>query len=290
MIEQSGNAQFIFLHNHAGLLTSVILGDYEGAERWNELATRYLATGGNIHFSLADQYLFSSLLLTHKLETCSEGERAALLQAVTDGEQKLEKLAKNCPANFAHKHHLLRAEIARVEGAPQEVVVDEYSLAIASAGDDFVHLRALSSERFADYWASKKQPRIARLFLEEAFYLYERWGAAAKLRQLSRNHPDVFTSPAALAVGLGSGDNVRKTGLLQAGSLDVESIIKATRAISSEVKVDRLLARLMATIIENAGAERGSLILPDATGELYVGEEIDVEIAIEALPAPAEEV
>lgn len=43
-------------------------------------------------------------------------------------------------------------------------------------------------------------------------------------------------------------------------SLDTEAIIKASRMLSQEIRLEQLLARLMHIVIENAGAEKGLLI------------------------------
>ena len=49
------------------------------------------------------------------------------------------------------------------------------------------------------------------------------------------------------------------TGSSQA--LDLATVTRASQAISSEIDLDRLLARIMRIILLNAGANRGFLIL-----------------------------
>jgi PAS domain S-box-containing protein len=44
--------------------------------------------------------------------------------------------------------------------------------------------------------------------------------------------------------------------------LDVASIVKASQAVSSEIELPKLIGRLMTLALENAGADRGLLILP----------------------------
>ena len=44
--------------------------------------------------------------------------------------------------------------------------------------------------------------------------------------------------------------------------LDVASVIKASQALSGEIELPKLIDRLMTIAIENAGADRGLLILP----------------------------
>ena len=43
--------------------------------------------------------------------------------------------------------------------------------------------------------------------------------------------------------------------------LDVETVIKASQALSSEIVLAKLIERLMRIAVEHAGAERGLLIL-----------------------------
>jgi predicted ATPase len=272
-LKKSGNAQWLFLYGNTQTFASVLLGDFAAAETWDALASQFAAAGGNIHFSLTDHVLLNSLILANRCGGASEAERAPLMQRLAENEGRLKKWADNCPENFAHKHKLACAEIARARAAPMEEVLALYGEAVAAAGDGFIHLRALANERLADYWASKGQPKIARSFLGEAYFLYDRWGAQAKLRQLRQRHPKTFdvggeASPSAFRT---TTTTTHRTGMVQGGSLDLDSMIKATHAISSEVKPDRLFAKLMATIIENAGAQRGCLIRKsEATGELHV--------------------
>jgi signal transduction histidine kinase len=51
--------------------------------------------------------------------------------------------------------------------------------------------------------------------------------------------------------------------------LDAQSVLKASQAIASELVLDRLLTRLMKIMIENAGAQRGVLIL-EKDGHLMI--------------------
>lgn len=47
------------------------------------------------------------------------------------------------------------------------------------------------------------------------------------------------------------------------GAIDLATVIEASQAISSEIALDKLLAKLMKIAIENAGAQTGFLLLPD---------------------------
>src|SRR6185369_17248624 len=52
-------------------------------------------------------------------------------------------------------------------------------------------------------------------------------------------------------------------------TLDLTSVLHASQAISSEIFLDKLLTTLMTLAIENAGAQRGLLIL-EKDGQLFI--------------------
>ena len=70
-----------------------------------------------------------------------------------------------------------------------------------------------------------------------------------------------------------TGTSTPKSGVTTASSaleiLDMESFGKAYRTICSEIDLDRLIKRLMAIVMENAGAEYGALIL-EQDGKLVI--------------------
>jgi predicted ATPase len=267
-LRESRNTQWLFMYGHTMVLANAVLGDVANAERWQAFATEHVMSGGNIHFSLVDHHLFEVLLGAERHAKAPEAEQSALLERLTAVEAKLKNWAEHSPQNFAHKYKLACAELARVRAEPMHVILALYGEALAAAGDEFLHLRAFTTERLADYWSGAGQPRIARLFLEEAYFLYERWGASAKLRQLRLAHPRVFETPNVPASAYTTTlTRTHRTGFVREGSLDVESMIKATRTVSGEVRRDKLFAKLMATIIENAGAQRGCLILKSETSD-----------------------
>src|SRR6185369_837068 len=113
-------------------------------------------------------------------------------------------------------------------------------------------------------------------------------------RRLERLHPD-WLGPAFDRRAAGAATTNRRTStstfssstnLGLGAALDVASVVKATQAISGEVKPERLYARLMSTIIENAGAQRGCLVLrAEPDGELRVEAHADVTATADGLDA-----
>ena len=62
------------------------------------------------------------------------------------------------------------------------------------------------------------------------------------------------------------------------------SVVKASQAVSSEIVLSKLIERLMTIALENAGADRGLLILPAGDDHLIqaeaqaAGDQVEVEL------------
>jgi predicted ATPase/GAF domain-containing protein len=264
-IEKTGNEHFLFVLGQVQTLVHVVLGNWDAAEAANLGVGARLAVG-NASFPVPDYHLFAGLLACRRARSAADGELAELIATVEEHVAALGTFAAVCAPNFAHKHQLLLAELARVKCAPSDEVLRFYSQAIAAAGDDFLHLRALTYELQAELWQERDQPQLARECLLEAYHLYRHWGARAKLARLEAAHRAWLERAnlprsAARGIVLDTMKTASVTSGVEGSSLDVASALKATHAISSEVRAERLFDVLVATIIENAGAERGYLVL-----------------------------
>ena len=192
--------------------------------------------------------------------------------ALDDHHRQLEVWALHCPANFETKTALVKAEIARIEGR----LVDAehfYESAIGSAhANGFVHNEAVANELAARFYAARGLAKIARAYMRDARHCYLRWGADGKVRQLDGLYPNLVDSKGQHAAATGSAIH----------QLDVASVVKASQVLSGEIESPKLIERLMKIAIENAGADRGLLLLP--SGDEYLiqaearatGDQIDV--------------
>ena len=174
--------------------------------------------------------------------------QGAHLAQVTTNQQQLYTWAQAAPMNFLHKFHLVEAERARVEGH-HATAREHYDTAIALAQQHgYLHDEALAYELAGQFYGMRRQGRLADYYLREARAAYARWGAHAKVTDLETRHPHLVLLPDASGV--------------PSHTLDMASFLKASQAIAAETHLDRLLARLMRVVIENAGAQTGVLLLP----------------------------
>ena len=287
-LRDGGNAQWLYSFGQAQTFVSFVLGDLAEARRWQAF-TEPFAPAGSCLFSQPDYHLFRALSLLHSGEGARPGRPSPTPADLAPDREKLERWAEACPANFAHKHWLLSAEIARVEAKPVGDVLSCYEAAISAAGNDFIAFSALIYELQARYLVSVGQDRLGRLSLQRAYRLYEAWGAQAKLQRLSREFPELSSPVRASSPRLHRTESASTQGKVD---LDLASVLKATRAISSEVRPERLFRTLMDTIIENAGAELGCLVLKgdaDGSHEIPAWASVDPSLAAQLKPTSLSE-
>ncbi len=208
---------------------------------------------------LPDYFYYAALTVSALYETASADEQQAWRELLREHRQQLHELAEHNPPTFGDRHTLVCAEIARVEGRDADAM-RLYEQAIRSAHDHgFAQNEGLGYEVAARFYETRGVETFASTCLRNARDCYLRWGADGKVRQLDRLYPHL-AAPAGLRPPATIGSDVRH--------LDVASILKASQALSSEIVLPKLIERLMTIAIENAGADRGLLILP--AGDEYL--------------------
>ncbi len=238
-------------------------GDYASAIEASSRAQRLLWTSVS-QFETAEYYFYDALSRAACCNSIAAGGRQQHLDAVAAHHKQLQVWTANCPDNFENRAALVGAEIARIEG--QELDAERlYEQAIRSArANGFIHNEALANELASRFYAARGFEKIARVYLQDARYGYVRWGADGKVRQLDEMHPHLREEEPAPAPTSTIGAPVEH--------LDLATVIKVSQAVSGEIVLEMLIDRLMRTAIEQAGAERGLLLLPRGAKTLIEAE------------------
>ena len=104
----------------------------------------------------------------------------------------MKKWARHAPMNYLHKYYLVEAERDRVCGRGEKAG-DLYDQAIALAKEhEYLNEEAMANELAARFYLSKGKDKIARSYMQEAHYGYRIWGAAAKVKHLEKNYPQLL--------------------------------------------------------------------------------------------------
>jgi PAS domain S-box-containing protein len=188
---------------------------------------------------------------------------------------RLARWAESAPENFGHLHLVAAAEVARVRQHPGEAMTLYDAALDAVAGQESPRHRALINELYGRFWLERGHPKVAAVFLAEARYGYQQWGAAAKVAELDGRYAALLGTPAGRPTAQTSSSVLVSAETLDV-AIDAAAAIKAAQAIGREVDLDRLLERLMRVALENAGADRGYLVLESDQGpSVRVGGSLD---------------
>lgn len=189
-------------------------------------------------------------------QTSSPLQAKQLLKQARAQQKKLAKWGEHAPMNYGHKHLLVQAELARVEGdfARARELYDRARDGATQHG--FVQEAALAAELAARFHLEAGRRELGGWYLERARRDYLAWGAIAKADALEREHAELLLERQAASDGVPPPN--------EAGAIDLTAVVKATQAISSEIVLERLSAKLLEIAVENAGAQRGALILYEA--------------------------
>ncbi len=249
-----------------------ISGDYEAAIAAARKAKALLwASDANIQ--LLDYYYYGALAVAAAYDTAPLDRQHEWRDLLTVHREQLREWVENYPPTFADKHALVSAEIARIEG--RELDAEHlYEQSIRSARENgFVQNEALANELAGRFYLDRGLEKNGYAHILDARACYALWGTDGKVRQLDRRYPH-----------LAAAEWNRPTATTGAPvqQLDVASVVKASQAVSSEIELPRLIERLMTIAIENAGADRGLLILPVDDDHLIqaeahaVGDQVEV--------------
>ncbi|PCC73002.1 Predicted ATPase [Nannocystis exedens] len=252
-----------------------LAGEYARAWTMTELAAQRVTIAGGAYFT-TELSFYACLTAAALLPGASGAEKERLTAALADHADKLANWAAHCPDNYEHKHMLVQAERARVAG-DELAALRLYDQAIAAAeASGFVRSEALAAELCARFHRACGRPKVARAYLGDAMHGYVRWGATAKADQVRAEHADLLvTALSARPTGEDASPSTT-TRAMSPQLFDAAAAVEAAQTLSAELVLDRVLERLMRLVTENAGAQRGALLL-NRDGELTIEATVAVE-------------
>ncbi|HEY9728404.1 MAG TPA: ATP-binding protein, partial [Chroococcales cyanobacterium] len=252
------------------LFLCYLFSEYAQAVENSALAETYLIEAIATPFGPL-YYFYNSLARLATYPGSSAQAQEEILTNVALSQEKMKQWAHYAPMNYLHKYHLVQAETARVLGQLFEAE-EFYEQAIQGARENgYIQEEALAYELAAKFYLSRGRQKFAQTYMNEAHYCYGRWGAKAKVTDLEARYPQLLTQSPTVThtTDTGKTNPTTTTGNRSGSSLDLATVMKASQAISSEIVLDKLLASLMKILIENAGAQKGFLIL-ETQGRLLI--------------------
>ncbi|WP_318670628.1 AAA family ATPase [Nostoc flagelliforme] len=256
---QISNGWLLLIAYFCQTISCYIFKNYEWAFKSGINAEKYVKFCS--YYLPAPQHKFySSLSFIAHYYNCDKEQQKQIIEQLEKNQEDMKIWAGHCPANFQNKYDLVEAEKARILGQNWQAQ-ELYEKAIQGAKkSEFIHEEAIAYERAAEFYLSLGREEIGRLYLRNAHYCYYHWGAKAKVQALELEYPQ-FLMDINNRKENQSINTTESTGGTNPQALDLMTVTKASQVLASEIKLDQLLAKLMKTVIENGGAQKGFLIL-----------------------------
>ncbi|SDF45140.1 Predicted ATPase [Fontibacillus panacisegetis] len=262
--------ELIYLYQY---ITSYLFGDYHQAYRilqqtlhTHSPRKRRIADSSSYHYYLV-------LVLKELYAAGNQREQQKYLNQVYRSVKSLKIMARQCPEMNLHKYLLAKAELAGLK-QNDRLAEQLYEEALASARSrGYIHNVGIIAECFAKYGLRTGKSMIAKLYMNEAYEAYLKWGALAKTAEIKKKYGYLLQF---------KRDN-------DLDRIDYLSVAMSAQALSSEMEMDRLLDMLLRIMLQNAGAEYGALIF-DYDGKWMVEAYGTVrKLHVESIPLHAAE-
>lgn len=246
-----------FITYQAKMLLAYLLRDYNSAYESALQAEKYIDGVTGMLFLPVHKFYYS-LILIARFPNVPIEDKQDLLDQINENQRILEFWAKYSPHDCQHKYDLVMAETMRLSGQNTKAM-DLYDAAIDGAKvHKYLQEEALANELATAFYFAQNKHKIARTYLQDAYYSYQLWGAKRKLKDLETHYKGQMRSNP--NINLWQDSNSASEGTSFNPNLDIYTIIKASQTLSGEVVLGNLLKKMMRIVIENAGADKGLFI------------------------------
>jgi PAS domain S-box-containing protein len=208
---------------------------------------------------VAEYHFYGALARAAACDSVPADPRREHFDALLTHHRQIAVWAENCPENFADRAALIAAEIARLEGRELDAERSyEDAIRLAREGG-FIQNEGLANELASRFYTSRGFETISHVYLRNARHCYLCWGADGKVQQLERTHPHLREELTVLG----------PTSMIDTPieHLDLATVIRVSQAVSGEIVLEKLIHTLMRIVVEDAGAERALLIIPQGDAQ-----------------------
>ncbi len=255
------DASTLFLLYTAKLMLSVFFGEDERSIEYAQQARKYLKGGAGM-YAFVLFHLYESIALLRNLPGISPLLRHKRLRVAKANLNRLQRWARHAPANHRHRWHLAMAEYSQAVGRAGQAS-EHYEQAIdAALNSGFRHDEAFCYECAGRFYMDRGQQRVGTYYYRLALTGYQGWGADAKVNQLAQwaeKQPRTTAMETTMAGWTTTAFVSSKNSSDM--ELDLTTLMKVYQSISSVIVPGDLIQTLLDNVIENAGAQKGILVL-----------------------------
>lgn len=201
---------------------------------------------------------YKSIALMSIYPNSSSEEKKRIKKIVKSNQKSMKKWVDFSPENKLGKYLIIEAEWASKILGQTDKAIKLYDQAITvSSQSEFCIEEGIANELLAKLYLTKKNEKIAKVYLRDARQAFLVWGSDAKVAQLNAKYRHLLEQEETGKPDMTSGIS----GRASSANLDIATIQKCSQSISSTIILTDLLKIMMGLVIENAGAEKGFFIL-----------------------------
>ncbi|MBF0143423.1 MAG: AAA family ATPase [Magnetococcales bacterium] len=267
-------------------------GNYQEGLDWSDIIMRRRPGEiGAIWLPLT--FFYDSLCRLALMENLPEDKARRFSRQVAAQQRQMKEWAVFCPENYRHKYLTVEGERERVKGhyAKANALFEEALVSIrAQGGEVWLQEEALLLQLAGQNWLQAGNHRLAGHTLRDAAATWRQWGAEAIAQAMEGRYPQllrpqrktILTSfPDSTESFIGTKQELEHL-------LDLPSLLRAAHAISREIDLERLVTRVLALLMENAGATEGALALVEKDEPFVVAAGKQESIHYHQPPLPLE--
>ncbi|EQG68979.1 diguanylate cyclase domain protein [Clostridioides difficile DA00160] len=255
-LEEFANNQIALCYYYVlRAFTAIIYGDYKTALWACEKAVVFLPNISCFYNVALHNFLYS--LSICKILEAGEYENNheishRLIDIVKHNQCWLERRKDEAFNNFGHLYLVIDAECKTACGHIEEAMpLYECALEQAKQHDGILH-HALICDLVAQRYKSLGIKSVWKYYLRRTYRLYMSWGAEGKCAQMRSDYPELQKMQESADMGQYTQLDV---ATYTTTSLDMKAVLKASMAISEELRLESILEKLIYILLESAGAQ-----------------------------------
>lgn len=266
--EQAKDGSSLFVAYSQKAYLCFMFGAYKLAEQHSTTAKKYLE---NVIASMPyPMYFFYDTLIRLSFIEANKEKISVQVKIIKANIKKLKKWAEMAPDHHQHRYLLLLAEWNKYLG--KDILSRNYyeEASIKARENEFAQDDALIQELAGKYYLKMNMIRLAIFYIENAVRAYAQWGASEKVRQLEEEYGQLLNLKGYDEHTISMGSSLQGSILNKdRDGLDLNTVVKASQAISGEIILGKLLEKMVSIVVQSAGAQRGVLIDND-NGQLKI--------------------
>jgi len=257
-------AHYYFLNQ---LLNQYLNRDFDNTEATLAESRSLLdASAGMLH---STEHYFLSGIINSLMAANKKVSLGPLKTAIS----KFKKWSKNNPDNFLAKYLFLKAEYYAATHENWKAS-RFYTEALEKARKyNYKQLIPMAHERMAELFEKENRKEEANYHINRAVILYNKQGFTNKSESLSKKQQKSFGSTHTTFTSTSTTTSNQSDFTFEgSNAIDINTIIKSSQTLSGEVVLSHLLDKVMHLVIENAGAEKGFLLLKNEENQEWLME------------------